>query len=330
MTFISFINYKFFLILLICNFFLFSIYLKVAKKIGFVDDSKKFKNPITITSAGLVIYLNFFLAIIGTLIINEKNFINFPNNYLYSFFCLSLLVFVSTFDDQKSVDPKIRLFFQLICVYISLTSISLYQLDIPLKVSIVICLLIWVYILNITNFTDGLDGFLVTNSIFVFFNIILINYLIEINIFSKFLSFLILPSLLIFLFFNKPTAKMYLGDSGSILIGYLNGFIFLEFLILDKLYLAISLLIYPILDCSVALIKKTLERKLPWVDTSNYSFLQPTIKKNSNKYFVFYFNILFNLINSFFIICQILFGWYFIFMNIFLVLITMRIYERKN
>ena len=33
---------------------------------------RKFKNPITITSAGLVIYLNFCLAFIGTLIINEK------------------------------------------------------------------------------------------------------------------------------------------------------------------------------------------------------------------------------------------------------------------
>ena len=324
------ISFNWLLIYILINLVSFIIYFKIAKKIGFVDVSKKFKNPITITSAGLVIYINFCLAFIGTLIINEKNFINFPNNYLYSFFGLSLLVFVSAFDDKKSVDPKIRLFFQLICVYMSLTSIALYQLDIPLKVSIGICLLIWVYILNITNFTDGSDGFLVTNSIFVFFNIFLINYFIEINIFSKFLSFLILPSLLIFLFFNKPSAKMYLGDSGSILIGYLNGFIFLEFLVLGKLYLAISLLIYPILDCSIALIKKTLEGKLPWADTSNYSFLQPTIKKNNNKYFVFYSNILFNLINSFFIICQILFGWYFIFMNIFLVLITMKIYERKN
>ena len=323
------ISYNWLLILFLINLVSFIIYFKIAKKFGFVDVSKKFKNPITITSAGLVIYLNFCLAFIGTLIINEKNFINFPNNYLYSFFGLSVLVFVSAFDDKKSVDPKIRLFFQLICVYMSLTSIALYQLDIPLKVSIGICLLIWVYILNITNFTDGSDGFLVTNSIFVFFNIILINNFIEINVFSKFISFLILPSLLIFLFFNKPTAKMYLGDSGSILIGYLNGFIFLELMVIDKLNLAISLLIYPIFDCSIALIKKTFAGKLPWADTSNYSFLQPTIKKNSNKYFVFYSNIFFNLINSFFIICQILFSWYFIFMNIFLVLIIMKIYEKK-
>ena len=50
---------------------------------------------------------------------------------------------------------------------------------------------------------------------------------------------------------------MYLGDSGSILIGYLKGFIFLELMVIDKLNLAISLLIYPILDCSIALIKNS-------------------------------------------------------------------------
>ena len=123
---------------------------------------------------------------------------------------------------------------------------------------------------------------------------------------------------------------MYLGDSGSILIGYFNGFIFLELLILNQINLALSLLIYPILDCSIALIKKTLNGKLPWADTSNYSFLQPSIKKNKNKYFVFYFNIFFNFLNSFLIVCQIIYSWHFIFANIILALVTMRIYEKKN
>ena len=324
------IYYKWLIILSLFNLVSFIAYFNIAKKFGFVDNSKKFKNPITITSAGIIIYLNILLAIIVSLFNNEINFISFPNNYLYSFFSLTILIFISAFDDKKPIDPKIRLFFQLLCIYVSLTSIPLYQIDIPLKVSIGVCLCIWVYILNITNFTDGSDGFLATNSIFVFFNIIFINYFNELNIFSKYLGILILPSLLIFLYFNRPTAKMYLGDSGSILIGYLNGFLFLELLVTSNLNLAISLLIYPILDCSVALIKKTFSGKLPWADTSNYSFLQPTIKKNKNKYFVFYFNIFFNLLNSLFIICQVFFGWHLIFANILLALVTMKIFERKN
>jgi len=89
-------------------------------------------------------------------------------------------------------------------------------------------------------------------------------------------------------------------------------------------------MIYPIMDCSVALIKKTLQGKLPWADTSNYSFLQPAIKKNENKYFVFYLNILFNFLNSIFILLQIFYGWYFIFLNFLLTILVMITYERKN
>ena len=64
---------------------------------------------------------------------------------------------------------------------------------------------------------------------------------------------------------------------------------------------------------------------MPWIDTSNYSFLQPTIKKNENKFFVFYYNI-FNLINSSLIFLQVIFGWYFIFLNFIVAFILIIIF----
>ena len=324
------INYKLFLSLLVCNFCLFYIYLNVGKKIGFVDKSKKFNNPITVTSAGIMIYLNFLILFLLNFIFDNTLINNLPNNYLLTFVGLTILVTISAMDDFKSVDPKIRLFFHLICIYFSLSSIPIYQLDFPLKLVILVFLLIWIYLLNITNFTDGSDGFLATNTIFVFVNFIFLDHLLKLNTFSKDILILILPSILIFLYFNKPSAKLYLGDSGSVLIGFINGFLFLDLLIINNINLAISLMIYPIIDCSVALIKKSLQKKLPWVDTSNYSFLQPSKSKNKNKYFVFYFNLLFNLLNSFFIFIQIMFGWYYIVLNIILTLITMRVYEKKT
>ena len=123
---------------------------------------------------------------------------------------------------------------------------------------------------------------------------------------------------------------MYLGDSGSIFFGFINGFLFLELITINKLNLAISLLIYPLFDCTWALLKKTLDRKLPWADISNYSFLQPIIKKNDNKYFIFYFNILFNFLSSICIFLQIFYGWYFILLNCFLAIASIVIYENKN
>ncbi len=327
---VNIINYKLFLALLICNFFLFYLYLNIAKKIGFVDKSKKFNNPITVTSAGIIIYLNFLIIFILNFIFENTLINNLPNNYLITFGGLTILVAISTIDDVRPIDPKIRLFFQLICIYFSLSSIPIYQIDLPLKLAIIVALFIWIYLLNITNFTDGSDGFLTVNTIFVFVNFILLDHILKLNTFSKDILVLILPSILVFLYFNKPLAKLYLGDSGSILIGFINGFLFLNLLMINNINLAISLMVYPIMDCSVALVKKSLQGNLPWADTSNYSFLQPTIKKNENKYFVFYFNILFNFLNSIFILLQIFYGWYFIFLNFLLTMLVIIVYERKN
>ena len=49
----------FFFIFFLLNFFLFYLYRIIAKKIGIIDNSKKFRNPVTPTSAGIIIYLNF-------------------------------------------------------------------------------------------------------------------------------------------------------------------------------------------------------------------------------------------------------------------------------
>lgn len=322
-------DYNFFIFFFILNYFLFYFFLKIAKKIGFVDTSKKFNNPITATSAGIIFYINTLIIFFFTFFLDESSKDIFPNNFVYTYIAFSILIIISTIDDLKPIDPKIRLFFQLICVYLALTSIKIYNINFPLKLTILISLIVWVYIVNITNFTDGSDGFLATNTIFLFINLIVLDYLLNLNLFSKQIALVLLPSIIIFLYFNKPNAKLYMGDSGSILIGFINGFIFLELITNFKINLAITLLIYPILDCSLALIRKTLEKKLPWVDISNYSFLQPTIKSNKNKFFVFYFNIFFNILNSSFILLQILFGWYYIVLNFIIATAAIIFYEKK-
>tara|TARA_B100000902_G_scaffold319126_1_gene311279 strand:+ start:1135 stop:2115 length:981 start_codon:yes stop_codon:yes gene_type:complete len=323
-------NYFFFISLIIINFLLFFIFIKIAKKLGFIDKSEKFNNPVTFTSAGIIFFFNLITLSLYSYYLQDSVFTNLPNNIIFTFSALTILFLISTVDDVKPIDPKIRLFIQLICVYISLTSVEIYYLDLPLKISILLCLIIWIYILNITNFTDGSDGFLAVNTIFVFINIIILSEIFGFNLFSKNIALILLPSVIVFLYFNKPNAKIYMGDSGSILIGFINGFIFLEMLTGYHLNIALSLLIYPLLDCTIALIRKTFEKKMPWIDTSNYSFLQPTIKKNENKFFVFYYNIFFNLINSILIFLQVLFGWYYIFLNLILAIISIIIFEKKK
>ena len=220
-------NYFFFISLIVINFLIFFIFLKIAKKLGFIDKSEKFHNPVTYTSAGIIFYFNLLILFLYIFFLQNSSFYNFPNNIIFTFSALTVLFIISTIDDIKPIDPKIRLFIQSICVYISLTSIELYYLNLPLKISILLCVIIWIYILNITNFTDGSDGFLAINTIFILINIIALSEIFDFNLFSKNIALTLLPSVIVFLYFNRPNAKIYMGDSGSILIGFINGFIFL-------------------------------------------------------------------------------------------------------
>ena len=80
---LNIINYKLFLALSIFNFILFYTYLNIAKKIDFVDKSRKFNNPITVTSAGIIIYLSFLIVLIYNYIFESNLINNLPNNYLF-------------------------------------------------------------------------------------------------------------------------------------------------------------------------------------------------------------------------------------------------------
>jgi phospho-N-acetylmuramoyl-pentapeptide-transferase len=163
----------------------------------------------------------------------------------------------------------------------------------------------WVYLINIINFTDGSDGFLTTNSIIFFLTIIIFQLNSQITISFYFASF-ILPMLLAFFIFNKPPAKIFMGDTGSVLLGFLIGYIALESIINGHINLIVSLLAYTILDCTLTLIIKTMKGNYPWARMFDYYFLIP-IKKDKKHFRTFYANLIYNFLNLIIIIIQILY-----------------------
>ena len=70
-------------------------------------------------------------------------------------------------------------------------------------------LIIWVYIINITNFIDGSEMVIVRCMyFFLMLGVVLNSYFQSEIYFSTILAFIIIPILIIFIvFFNKPKAK---------------------------------------------------------------------------------------------------------------------------
>ena len=280
------------------SFVLLNLYL-INSKFNFLYD----KNPSgfgskkkTLTGSGIifsiVLLLNFVFYYFN------ENYTEFlPNRFYIFIISIALLSFISFYDDIKPLDPRIRLIVQTIIIYFSLTLIDLNYFDFPLKLMIFLSLIIWIYITNITNFIDGSDGYLSVNAISFFLGIILIDQYYPENFFSIYIAIIFFPILFSFIYFNKPKAKMYMGDTGSILIGYVIGFCLLELILSDYWYLAIGLYSYPLLDCSITLIKKIFSGRSVFKRDFDYFFLKPIKKLQTNNYKVLSISIIFNSLN---------------------------------
>jgi UDP-N-acetylmuramyl pentapeptide phosphotransferase/UDP-N-acetylglucosamine-1-phosphate transferase len=103
-----------------------------------------------------------------------------------------------------------------------------------------------------------------------------------------------IPVLLAYLFFNKPNAKIFMGDAGSIFIGFLIGFISIQTIILGRFDIVVSLLAYTYIDCSLTIIKKVFKKQYPWARLFDYFFLIPIKNKFTHKK-VFFANCIYNL-----------------------------------
>lgn len=238
---------------------------------------KKLKNIITGTG---IVFLPIFLFSNLFFFYFDNNFFT-PNRYFFFLLSLSVITIVSFFDDKKSIDPILRLLTQLLCVYVSIASIEIDNFPLPLKANILLGVCIWVYLINITNFIDGSDGFCAINVIFFYFGVLILNYF-NIQLFSFYFACILLPTLFSFIFFNRPNAKIFMGDVGSIFLGFLVGFSFLEIAIKSNILISITIFIYPLMDCSFCLVKKVLKGYMPWKRLGDYFYLKVK-KKILNK-----------------------------------------------
>ena len=242
-------------------------------------------------NAGLVI-IGIFLIISLLLFYLLKNQISFEENIprpIIFFLSILILYLMSIYDFLKSFHPIFRLLTQIIITFISLTLIEFPLISVqivPLKIQYISVIFFWVYIINVTNFVDGLDGLIASVSLGFFINLFTFLILFQISSINTYISFLMIPLLASFFIFNKPKARIFLNDVGSIPIGYIIGFCLLNLAYLNEWIIMLSLFFYFIFDVSITLFRKIKKGYYPWARLFDYQFLQPVLKGGQNHSFV--------------------------------------------
>ncbi|MDR0774814.1 MAG: UDP-phosphate alpha-N-acetylglucosaminyltransferase [Rickettsia sp.] len=226
----NFINYNFlFLLSFIATSFLTWLLISSLPSFGVVDipDPRRVHSRITPRGGGLAIVIVVIIALIAYEYFSTKTLIN-------SIKIVPLLLIISTIsflDDLISIPIFVRLIFHIICstiaIFLFLFPVVLFHHELPLYIDFVLSIIGLIVFLNIYNFLDGIDGISGAESIHLSITILILCYLksdIIINInFIIVLNIIILACSIGFLIFNWHPAKIFLGDVGSISLGFLLG-----------------------------------------------------------------------------------------------------------
>ena len=176
---------------------------------------------------GIAIVASFFLSVfLGWLILRAS--FNVPRNFLLLYLPAIILVFLGIFDDLKGANAVQKFFFQIVCgIIVYHLSFSIRYLSLPFIGSVklgilspVITVLWVVFVINAFNLIDGLDGLLVRIALYASVSLGVIFYMrSEIGLMIAVL--VVVGVLLGFLPWNLHPAKIFLGDTGSMFLGFL-------------------------------------------------------------------------------------------------------------
>ena len=240
---------------------------KIALHVGAMDipNGRKVHTKPMPRLGGLGIYMGFLLGYVlfGTMSIRM-------NAILIGSF---IIIITGMVDDIKPIPAKIKFLFQTIaaCVVafygqILLRDLSAFGFYIEFKAfSYPITVLFIVAIINCINLIDGLDGLAAGLSSIYFATIgIVITYWTHTFDLDAMLTFIMLGATLGFLCHNFNPAKIFMGDSGSMFLGYIIAVIALlgfKNVTLTTLLAPICLLAIPIMDTTFAILRRIINKK---------------------------------------------------------------------
>lgn len=246
---------------------------------------------------GFAILIAWLIGLIYLFISNQ-----IPQNLFIALMCGIPLAIVGLLDDIIGLSPKIRLLFQFFSVLAGLYFIGgIQRIDFGffvienIWILSVIGVFGMIWFINSFNFLDGIDGYAAIEAIFISLGIYVFLH--------DSILLTLICAVLGFLYWNWPKAKIFMGDAGSMLLGYTliclglfynnsGDFDFLNWLILSSLFW---------FDATVTLIRRMRRREKLSVAHKKHAYQRIVQAGFSHKKVVVY-AIFLNLINLLFIL----------------------------
>lgn len=178
-----------------------------------------------------------------------------------------VIALVGFADDIVSLPVLVRLVLQAACVGVIVFTVpgdSRIVPSLPLVLERGLIVLAGIWFVNLVNFMDGLDLMTVAEVVPVTAALLLLGLLGELSWPAVLIATALCGAMLGFAPFNKPVAKVFLGDVGSLPIGLLLGWCLLELAWGGHPAAALLLPAYYLADSTITLFRRIGRREQFW------------------------------------------------------------------
>lgn len=210
----------------------------------------------------------------------------FVPNQLFILAALFILFFMGLRDDIIPIKPLLKICGQMIAALL-----VIYFCDVRITglhglfgihtvsptVAYMITIALIMFLINSYNLIDGSDGLAAGLGCIASLSFGILFYLYA-DLFMAVLSFTLAGALLGFLFYNFYPAKIFMGDTGSLTVGFILSILAIRFVELNKVsangdlfnhrsapVIVLAILIIPVIDAFRVFVLRILKRKSPFV-----------------------------------------------------------------
>lgn len=197
-------------------------------------------------------------------------FVNLAPTWTYSVYALCAglvaLMLLSGLDDRRGLSPKLRLL-----AHLAVSALVVFTLPedvriltvLPETLERLLAVFGMVWMINLTNFIDGINGITAVNGLVAAFGLILLGFAAHIPLLAL-PGALLAGALAAFLYFNWTPAKVFIGDVGSVPLGLWLGYSMILCAASFGVSAAFLLYLYPILDATYTLFKRAAKGEKIW------------------------------------------------------------------
>lgn len=190
-----------------------------------------------------------------------------------------LLAFVGAYDDLRTMPVAPRLLLQAIAVGVVLATLPAeFHLVpfLPIGMERALLLIGGLWFVNLVNFMDGLDWITVAETVPITVALALFGLYGQLPSGPTLIALALCGAMIGFAPFNRPVARLFLGDVGSLPIGLLVGWCLLQLAGSGHLIAALLLPLYYLADATITLLRRLLKGENIWVAHRSHFYQQAT------------------------------------------------------